>query len=569
MTKGEELRADWAQFRRLQRGSARRFLNTLTGSADADPIPFVIWAAALGLTPPLLTAIRTAVRLGMIGNADATAVLGLVRVLRVLYILYAMLMMLLVTAAIWEALLPNRDDQEIVGTLPVRPTILATARLAAGCRVMLALSLCLAVPVAVIFGSASASQALIGSLPRVLAAHVVTIVCASSSVFFTLVTLRAAVATWAGEQLADHFASLLQFLTVLVFVEAFIFFPGLMANLVRALRETGPPPLWYAPPLWFGALYGWIAEGGPRTSEVDAALLLTFVPTAAAIGLTLIPAKHVARRVQQSLPGHRASRLTSILRAMLSVRRPTTAVSGMALFATATLTRSRRHAAIVASFAGLAFAMAAVELLTSGFTHHFSIAAPRRDNLAVPLVFLFFAVYGLRTALSRPADPGANWPFRISPPPVRAARGAARLVIVICGAGPVIVITALTAFVVWPTAVAARVIALDIAAAVLLIELSLARWTRLPCASLDVAATDSVRSKWPLQVLVLYLFAFRGADLEMLALRRAGGVPVALCVIAMVVGGIRATERRRRPSAVTVDVVDDGPLLLQLSGREA
>src|SRR3954467_2173822 len=111
----EDLREDVDQFRRLQRGSARRFLNSITGSPDADPVPLVIWATALALTPPLLTAIRAAFRLSMTAGATPEAIVGFVRTFRVFFLVYPMLMTLLVTALIWEALLPNRDDQEIVG----------------------------------------------------------------------------------------------------------------------------------------------------------------------------------------------------------------------------------------------------------------------------------------------------------------------------------------------------------------------------------------------------------------------------------------------------------------------
>jgi hypothetical protein len=129
----EDVRQDLHQFRLLQRGSARRFLNTITGASDADPVPFVIWAAALALTPPLLTAIRTTFRLSMTADATPEVVFGFVRTFRVFFLVYAMLMALLVTAMIWEALLPNRDDQDIAGGLPVRPSLLAASRLVAGC----------------------------------------------------------------------------------------------------------------------------------------------------------------------------------------------------------------------------------------------------------------------------------------------------------------------------------------------------------------------------------------------------------------------------------------------------
>lgn len=562
-----ELRQDWHQFLRLQRGSARRFLNTITGAPDADPVPFLIWATALALTPPLLTAIRTAFRLSMTADATPEVVFEFVRTFRVFFLVYGMLMTLLVSALIWDALLPNRDDQDVVGGLPVRPAVLAASRLAAGCKVVFALALALAVPVALLFGSASAAQTAVGSLPRVWFAHVATTLCASGAVFFLLVTIRAAAAAVGGERLADHLASVLQFLAILVFVEMFLFLPGLLFDLLRTMRTGSDVPLWYAPPMWFAALYGWLAEGGPRTPDVDAALFATIVPTVAGITLSLLPARLVARRVQEVLVSHRASLLTSVMRRVIDARWCGTTVRGIVVFATATLTRSRRHAVIVASYAGLALAMAVVELLTAGFMDHFSVVAPRRDNLAVPLVCLFFAVFGLRAALARPADPGANWPFRIARPPVRDSRTAAKLVVTACGVAPVMMVTLLTVLALWPLDTALRVVAFDAAAALLLTELAFAGWTRVPCASIHAATTDAVKSNWPLQVLGLYLFAFRGADVEMLALRHDYGVAIAVTVIvaALVTMHVRQTVRSSDLEPALDPVADDALLMLRLS----
>lgn len=567
VSRAPDLRQEWGQFRLLQRGSARRFLNTITGSPDADPVPFVIWATALALTPPLLTAIRTTLRLSMTANAPPEVIFGFVNTFRVFFLVYAMLLTLLVTALIWEALLPNRDDQDIIGTLPVRPALLAATRLAAGYRVLLSFALALAVPVALLFGTASAMQPGLGSVPRVLAAHVISTVCAASAIFFTLVTVRALAAAAASERLADHLATLLQFVSILVFIETFLFLPGLLFDLLRTMRTGGEVPSWYAVPMWFTALYGWVAEGGPRTRDVNAALLATVVPTVSALAASLLPARAVANRVQQTLASHRASLLTSFVRRLVNAGSWGTATRGMTVFAAATLTRSRRHAVILASYAGLALAMAVLELLTAGFTDHFSLDAPRRDNLAVPLVCLFFAVFGFRAALARPADPAANWPFRISSPHVRDSRTAAWLIVMLCGVAPIIAGTLVTTLAIWPIGVALRVVAFNVAAALLLTECALMNWTLVPCATVHVTASDAVKSKWPLQVLVLYLFAFRGADVEMLALRHERGVTIAIAVMIAVIVAIRVRQAiTSRDAAPILDpVADDSLLLLRLS----
>src|SRR6478735_4009086 len=567
----EDLRQDVDQFRRLQRGSARRFLNSITGSPDADPVPFVIWATALALTPPLLTAIRTTFRLSMTADASPEVIFGFVRTFRVFFLVYAMLMTLLLTALIWEALLPTRDDQDIIGALPVRPSVLAASRLVAGFKVMLVLALALAVPVALLFGGASAMQPGTGALPRVLLAHVASTVCACSAVFFTLVTVRAITAAVGGERLADHCATVLQFAAILVFVETFLFLPGLLFDLLRTIRAGDQVPSWYAAPMWFTALYGWLAEGGTRTRDVDAALLATAIPTLSALALSLLPARAVAGRMLQTPSRHRASVLTSMLRRAGAAGSWETAVRGMTVFAAATLTRSRRHAVILASYGGLALAMAVLELLTAGFTDHFSVAAPRRDNLAVPLVCLFFAVFGLRAALARPADPLANWPFRIASPRVGDSQTAAWLIVMLCGVAPVIAATVLTTVAIWPLSVALRVVAFDTAAAILLLELALTNWTSVPCATVHATASEALKSRWPLQVLGLYVFAFRGADVAMLALGHEHGVAIAVAAMAIAITALRVrqavTSRSLEP---TLDPVsDDRLLMLSLSESDA
>jgi hypothetical protein len=558
------LRTDWDQFRQLQRGSARRFLNTVMASPDADPVPFAIWTGALALAPPLMTAIRTSFRLAMARQAEPGVILSFVGTFRVFYVIYAMLVTFLLTAMIWEALLPDRDDQDVVGVLPVRPMVLAASRLAAGWQVIVAMALALAVPVALIFAAASATQPDVGSFPRVFAAHVLTIIAACCSVFFTLATIRAAAAIAGGERLANRIASLLQLVTILAMVEIFLFLPGILAEMIRTIQRSGPVPLYYAPPLWYGALYGWIAEGGPATRGAGMALLITIVPITLGIGLTLLPARHIARRVQESVAARRGSLMATVMRLVVTFSTRSTAVRGLSLFAVATLARNRRHLAIMASYAGFALAMAFVGLLTAGFRSRFNLDAPRQDNLAVPLVFLFFAVYGLRTALSRPADPGANWPFRISPPTVKESRRAARIVILTCGVGPVLLLTALAAFTLWPAGVAARVVLLDLAAGLILVEVAVSGWARLPCASLHAADTSTVRSKWPLQVLTLYLFAFRGADVEMLALSRWGGVSMTVAVLGGVIVALRIRARTRQ-ERLLLDADTDGPQWLRLS----
>ncbi len=558
-------REDWRQFVRLNRGAARRLLTGVTASPDTDPVPFVIWATALAATPLLLTAIRSTIRLSMTGGAGADAIFELIHVFRAFYVFYGMLLALLAAAVIWEGLLPDRADQEVMSVLPVRPMVLAASRLAGATRIVLLLVVSVTVPVALTFGVASGIPRGIGPLLRIVLAHVFTIGAGMMSVFWTLVTIRAAVVLMGRERTAERLASLLQAATLLLFVEAFIFLPGVLGTIVKALGPNGSPPFWCEPVLWFTALYGWIAEGGARSANVNRALVAIVAPTIMALLLSLVPSAWLARRTQSSPSRDRASVVTRIVSALLAIRPPSTAVSGMTIFAAATLARSRRHALLLASYTGMAIAMASIGLLTAGFTDRLNFSVPRQDVLAVPLVAMFFVVFGFRAALSRPADPGANWIFRIAPPRIVDGRRAARRLVLWIGLVPVLGASGLTMVAMWGAVTGLKVLALDVSAAVLLTDLAFARWVKVPCGSLHATAGDSVKSHWPLVVLFLYLFAFRGADLQMYALAHGSLVWIVTGLELIAAMALRRRDGPGADDAPTIDLAPEGLSLLHLS----
>jgi hypothetical protein len=72
--------------------------------------------------------------------------------------------------------------------------------------------------------------------------------------------VRGFIAICAGERIAARLALVLQLLTVVSFVEVFMFLPGVLPVLVREL-QGGSSGYALLPPVWFGALYSWLAEG--------------------------------------------------------------------------------------------------------------------------------------------------------------------------------------------------------------------------------------------------------------------------------------------------------------------
>ncbi len=94
---------------------------------------FALWFTTLAMTPPMLVATRQDHPVSVpAAGATRGHRTDRHRGARRSSSLYGMLATALLAALTWDALFPDRTDQEIVGVLPVRPRTLAGARLAAG-----------------------------------------------------------------------------------------------------------------------------------------------------------------------------------------------------------------------------------------------------------------------------------------------------------------------------------------------------------------------------------------------------------------------------------------------------
>ena len=133
-----------------------------------------------------------------------------------------------------------------------------------------------------------------------LASHVVSTMFACIFVFLGLMCVRGLIAICAGEHIAARLALVLQLVTVVSFVEVFMFLPGILPRLVTEL-QSGSAGYTLLPPVWFGALYSWLAERDrlllPLARLATWATALT-VAVVAMVGL--IPAAWMGRRALET-----------------------------------------------------------------------------------------------------------------------------------------------------------------------------------------------------------------------------------------------------------------------------
>ena len=538
------LRREWRQFRLLSRDSVRRLLDRVTLSRDADPVQFAIWALALALTPALLQSVKQAMKFPFLMRAAPDLVERAVIADRVFFIVYGMLATALLAALAWEALFPDRDDQEIVGVLPVRPRTLAASRLTAAAGVAVVFAAAINLPAAVLFSAGSSPHPLVGPFPRVLLAHAVATTLASTWMFFTLMTLRGLMAICGGERIADRLGILLQLVTIVLLVEVFMFLPGVLPALVRMVQDGSPMHL-LLPPIWFAALFTWIAEGeGLLAPYAVLGILSTPAAFVLAVIVSLVPAGWMARRALQVRARERAAALACVARALAALVVRHQATRAIFLFAAVTLARSRRHAPILAGYAGLAIAVGTVTLIAAAHRRTLDLDQPLAYVLRLPLIGIFFAVFALRSALSVPADLDANWPFRMAPPRVTASRAASRLLVLSFAVAPISLACLAAGTQLWGLDTGIRVAAFAFVSGAALLEAALMRWTTVPFATAHEPEAATLRWKWLWYAVALYWFAFKLAQVQQAALGSTRGTLIYLGAAAAIALGIGTWAHR-------------------------
>jgi hypothetical protein len=564
--------SEWRQFRILLRASRDRLLDTAVASRGIDAAQFAIWSFALAVTPPLLFAMRMMNKYFFMSQRPA--VLERVALAdRLFFVVYAMIAAAFLAAMLWDALFPDRDDQEIVGVLPVRPRTLAAARLTAALAAATAFSAGIALLPGIVYMSNVAvgyrAASVIGSAPTVFIAHIVAVTLAGLFTFACLLALRAIAVLCLGAQVAQRAAAILQFAAVVALLESLVFLPDILDDL--ASEASFPGAAGFFPPVWFMGLYA--AIGGPPIARVPGLAGTAVAATGAALLFAAIvylaPAAWNARRTLEQKLKTTTGRSAAVARRLASPFLPHPAARAVFGFTLASLTRSRRHALKIATYAAVGVALCAIRY-AAAYVREVGVplAAPADHLLALPLVMTFFLLAALRSAFAIPTDVGGNWTFRVAHP--RSAEtcvNALGVVLVVLAVLPVTLVWLLATASLWTWWEAAAASAMHAASGFALAELALIGCRSIPFTRAHVAAVDAVRVNWIAGLAVLHLFAFRLDDVQLAALRSGYGVPLYVGAMAGMVAVARAIRRSQRwDGELEFDApAPDAPAALNLS----
>jgi hypothetical protein len=563
---------EWRQFQLLVRMSLGRLMDTAVASRDVDAVQFAIWSFALIATPPFFHAAKMMGKYNFLWRQPERLTLEALGD-RLFFIIYVMLACSLLAAVLWDALFPDRQDQEIAGVLPVRPRTVAAARLATSLGVATVFSLGLALPSGFVYAmnvaAASRSSVIIGTGAAVFVGHVLTLTVAGVFTFAALLALRGIVVLCVGTEVAQRVATLLQLVTVILLVETFMFLPGLLDGLVAQLNVASTAA-WFAP-LWFLGMYATFA--GPPVADVPGreALAIAVSSTAVIVAVLvyLLPAAWNGRRALEAPLKNRASRSVAFVRHVASplLRDPVSqAVFG---FVVASLLRSRRHALTVATYLGTAIAIAGLRLMVAAVRDQSIVLDAPVDYLfSIPLALTFFLVIGLRAAFAVPTDVDANWTFRTAQP---RATGrcvhAAAVALVVLAVLPVSLVWLVVASSLWDGWTAVAAVLMHLASGVALVELVMVGSVTVPFTRAHAAATSRVRFGWVVLLVALHLYAYRLEDLQLAALGSPAAVVVYVLSMTTVAALARAYQRVHRAGRM-LDFeapVEGAPALLNLS----
>jgi hypothetical protein len=513
------------QFALLVSQSFRRMQDAALASRDVDADQFVLWGAALLATPLLFNTVTWTSRYPWLRRRSLELLHDAVLADRLFFVTWPMLVMWLVGALVWDALFPDRTDQQVLGVLPVSSRQVAAARLTAALIAALVLLLGIVVPPALAYGLAGGAHPSVGPRLGIMVGQMAASAAAGLFAFSLLLAVRGALVCLIGGAAAARAAVVLQLVSVLLLVETFLFLPGLMPAAMRAISEGGNV-LW-APPVWFLGVYAVFA--GPRaellTPLAPAAMGALTLSMAAAVTVYLVPARWNARRVMEAVEPHRRrqwlGRLTDVAGTVLPTR------PGRALFAFAVLSvvRNRRALMTLATYLGLGVALAGTRLLSASVRGRpLPFDQPFDYLLAIPLLLTFFLVFGARAAFSVPSELGANWIIRLAGPrDVTGHASATRLACAAVAVAPVTLLVLAVGALLWGLGPALTVAAMHGASGVFLVTLVMAGFAAVPFTRAHAMSVSSLKVAAPLGVVAVHLYAFRLDDLQRWALASPTG----------------------------------------------
>ena len=453
-----------------------------------------------------------------------------------------MLVVGLITVVSWDSTFPDRRDIMVLSPLPVRPSTILFAKVAASAAI-------LGIAVIALNGaSAFAWPLVLAGVPGILRfspALWLTMFAASAFLYCAVLTVQGFTALLLPRRMFLRLSAILQLGAFGLFLAVYFLTPNL-----HTLAEFDSPAnhslVAWCPSYWFFAFFNQLNGSLPHELEwlaVRAWIGLAVVLCGATVSLLLCYTRTMKKTVEEPdlVPGaggmHRAPRFGSALQ------------TAIVLFSFRSLTRSRQHRVILAFFLSVVFAIA-LSLLRSELTSPSPLPV-NQDFIFPNILMMTFAIIGLRCVFSLPISLTANWVLRTtqlcsSDKYVAATR---RTLLVLCVL-PVLIMTALLSLTFRPwTQVAGHLFLLALIGCIFT-EISLIGFYKVPFTCSYLPGKSNIQYAFWGVLIILPVLAISFAPFEQQALNNPVRFAWLAALLAAATLGLWTFNRHQAKSAV-------------------
>jgi hypothetical protein len=456
----------------------------------------------------------------------------------------------------WNAVFPDRRDCLVLAPLPVPTPILIAAKLAA-----MATALGIGLVAINVFTGAFfpiSVRAPATSPLRAGAAWWTTIFGAGTFIFSAMLALQGLAAQLMSWRLFLRISGLLQLAALFAVIALFFVTPSF------ALTMQSPGFLiQLLPSFWFTGLLHKLNGDSIAIFDSLSAIALRNLSVAVSLAAILwalswyrnirriVEAPDIAPSRHWSIAGFLAARIHSrgIDRAVL-------------MFTACTIARSRQHRLLLAACGGIGFATA----LAFSRTFLEGRSRARWDEPNVPfliagLLLLYCAIAGMKAAFAIPLALPANWIFRLTAVHSPAAYfSAVRKSLIVLAAVPVWIAAAIAYFSIWPGRPALEHMLVLIAAGLLLADLSLHQFRKIPFACSWLPGGVQLKMRLGVNTIVFLTFAGIFAGIELFSIQRvARFAPLIAILFAVSVWARRRAAAFAGASANRIQFEDTPP----------
>jgi hypothetical protein len=437
---------------------------------------------------------------------------------KMFFITFAMVVMGFVTVLEWDALFPDRRDFTILIPLPIHlPTIFAAKIVSLIGFVVMFFIAANAIHTFLYPFIAMGRYAMFLGVLGSIGVHATVMLAATAFIFFLFVAVQGVVMNVLSFRAFRRVSTYVQLLSVLALLLMLLLFLDTQ-SLIHSAKNRNL--LYFFPPMWFLGWYETMLgqpEPLPGCREI-AIRALQGVLVLSALSYAVSYKRHVKRSLEaEEILDVAPSRISTLLCAFANrsiVAKPLEQASFY--FTGKTLVRSRKHWLYLAAYVGVGFALM-LQALVGVFSRNGNpaIDAPNPSLLSVPLIVSFFVLSGMRVVFAIPAELKANWVFQLSEADGREeCLAGVRKAMLIFGALPLFVALAPVYGFLWgwPTAVFHTFF--DIVLSLLLIELLLVKFHKIPFTCSYLPGKANITGLWFIYWLGFATYAYSMASLE-------------------------------------------------------